>query len=606
MPNPAIVTDIIKAMSKAVPKDFGTFAAEQPGLFSKLEKVATEANFGKMEAEQMRKMITNKQVSPNEVAGTLGELEGTVTKQQVLDEIAQKGTKLDDVVLHDRKSLKDYEDLPPNLQEQLDNYDQGITDYQTFYEKVSDLGFDVDVDYDGTVKDIYKLGMGDLKPVQFPDWQEPGSIQGSYKEHFVVDKREPFKHNLKGDKEVIRRYTSGLIDEDEAHALGMTGDIGSFDAQGWKDGHDAYNEIDNPIVRLRYNDREIDGKKILFLEEMQGPAGDTKYAAWQKVHGNNTGQMEKFDTKREAEEYVKDMSNDIVSFDIEKKVLGQQGKMPPELQARIYDIGVKRAIALAHEGGYDGIAWTTGDMQAKRYSLNRVVNRIDWDTYDNLGEKRIELNSAGGNSILPLRVDKKGIVITGNSELVGKPLDKIIGKENAEKILNGFEGTIRGIELDVGGEGLKSVYDKTLPEKFKKYGKGEIQKIDLNASEQRKNEMISDRLQDAAIANRHISSEAYTQLVDTSSAIYNGMSPREARIKHIEHPEALKLYEEIIDKVSGIKKDTHYMPIKKDTPKRFPIYSALPPLLATGLGAEHFAMSEKDVKGNKVARMRMY
>jgi hypothetical protein len=76
----------------------------------------------------------------------------------------------------------------------------------------------------------------------------------------------------------------------------------------WKDGHASYSGIDNPVVRIRFNDRtDVDGNKVLFLEELQPP--------------NNP----------------------------------EFGKMPKTLQDRWLAIGLKRMIRYAADNGYDKI-----------------------------------------------------------------------------------------------------------------------------------------------------------------------------------------------------------------------------------------------------------
>ena len=74
----------------------------------------------------------------------------------------------------------------------------------------------------------------------------------------------------------------------------------------WRDGHGSYRDVENPIVRIRYNTRTApDGKKVMFIEEMQGPSD------------------------------------------------AEQEKMPKFIRERIYDIGLKRAMKIAADGGFD-------------------------------------------------------------------------------------------------------------------------------------------------------------------------------------------------------------------------------------------------------------
>ena len=56
----------------------------------------------------------------------------------------------------------------------------------------------------------------------------------------------------------------------------------------------------------------------------------------------------------------------------------------------------------------------------------------------------------------------------------GKPLADVVGKEVADKIMGSSRQVLRGIDLKVGGEGMKGFYDQILPaaanKLVKKYG----------------------------------------------------------------------------------------------------------------------------------------
>lgn len=104
---------------------------------------------------------------------------------------------------------------------------------------------------------------------------------------------------------------------------------------GWTDGHPGYDEVRNPIVRVRGNIRtDADGKTVLFIEELQPP---TKH---------------------------------------------QQGKMPEwaKIPKHYMAIGLRRMIRHAIENNVDRIAWTTGAQQVERYTgaLRKRVDAIEW------------------------------------------------------------------------------------------------------------------------------------------------------------------------------------------------------------------------------------
>ena len=70
--------------------------------------------------------------------------------------------------------------------------------------------------------------------------------------------------------------------------------------------------------------------------------------------------------------------------------------------------------------------------------------------------------------------EKNGQRVTGGDNAPNE-LDGVVGKEVAQKIRQGAEsgkpGTLSGIDLQVGGEGMKKYYDEIYPKFLDKYGK---------------------------------------------------------------------------------------------------------------------------------------
>lgn len=382
--------------------------SSKPGFFSKLEEAVPLLDFGKkagakLDIGQIKGFFRGKQVSETEIKNILGSVEGKVSKDELMREIAINKTEFEDVVF-DRK-------LPEG--------------------------------------DISTAEMAQYNFPKFSTYQEPGAVEGSYKELFVTDPKatktpvdESFENLVAGKSKIpVDFYKDSFM---------------------WSDGHISYSDIQNPIVRIRYNDRITpEGKKILFIEEMQGPTGDTKYEV---TSGAGKGISETFTTKAAAEKYYNTYKTRDWLSPVKKVIEGEQGEMPPHLQSRIYDIGVKKALILAKEGGYEGVAWTTGEMQAKRYDLSKQIdsifaNRLPDGRYD------IQIRPKGGPVFKSI-----------GSSVDPDQVEQYVGKEAASKILGNSkkETILEGLDLQVGGEGLKKVYNKTLPEKFKQYGKGAV------------------------------------------------------------------------------------------------------------------------------------
>ena len=278
---------------------------------------------------------------------------GSLTKEQVLDFVRQNRVQIKDIIKGDDLSgseQKRLEKLGKIGYENLDNSEQ--EEFDALNERA--------LDHEGSNKET-----------KFSQWQLPGGK--NYKEIFMT------LPNVKG--------------------------------YSWNDGHSQYNDIVNPLVRLRMNERFYsNGKRMLFIEELQGPSkeNEAKMPSWSNVK-NRT------------------------------------------LQA------VKWAIRYAAENGFGRIAWTTGENQADRYDLSKHADSVHYDPYNK------QLSVRNGNQQILKEQDVEPEKIADH-----------IGKEVAKKLLgsklNGAGNyELKGIDLKVGGEGIRTFYDKMLPQMVNRY-----------------------------------------------------------------------------------------------------------------------------------------
>jgi hypothetical protein len=233
----------------------------------------------------------------------------------------------------------------------------------------------------------------------------------------------------------------------------------------WNDGHGDYDSIDSPVVRIRHSTREsTDGKKLFFVDEMQGP--------------------------RDRE----------------------QKNMPEWVRSRIYDTGIKRAIQLAVKNGADRLAWTTGEQQISFYpNIRQVADKLEWEPNGEGSGKLLAYKDGkvvatkyipedelpahiGGEVTKKLLASaqappppKPPRVITviggyrvqdGDGEDVGGQFDD---EAEAQEYLESHKDlltkvslkdrprhVIEGDGLEVGGQGLKRLYDHDLPRRLQK------------------------------------------------------------------------------------------------------------------------------------------
>jgi hypothetical protein len=249
----------------------------------------------------------------------------------------------------------------------------------------------------------------------------------------------------------------------------------------------------NVLAHMRLNDRvDADGKKVLFVEEVQSDwhqAGRKKgYEPENKVKLDaelKSIQKERFKLQEEkmtleelADPYVaqgKDapaeivdkwsyVSNRINELQSAEDRLGrsaQKGVPDAPFKTSWHELALKRAIQLASEGGYDRIAFTTGKTQAERYDLSKQIS---------------ELRLSKDGELKARTSQNPGIFTSIASKVTVDNLADYVGKDVAAKLLDATPNDIgarnlKGVDLQVGGEGMAGFYDKILPKYLDKYGK---------------------------------------------------------------------------------------------------------------------------------------
>ena len=150
---------------------------------------------------------------------------------------------------------------------------------------------------------------------------------------------------------------------------------------------------------------------------------------------------------------------------------------------------VKRTLALAVQEGYAGVVFATGQQNADLYDLSKSVDAIHVQINDD-GTRSVAVDAQGNPKFINMDVGDDGKVSFADSqpELIGKDLADVIGKEAADKAMAAeADRTLSGLDLKVGGEGMRAYYDDIVPQVvrdvLKKLGAGDtaLTKIELNA-----------------------------------------------------------------------------------------------------------------------------
>lgn len=256
----------------------------------------------------------------------------------------------------------------------------------------------------------------------------------------------------------------------------------------------------NIVAHVRMDDRvDADGKKVLFLEEIQSDwaqQGRSRgFASGQKITKEDAEKLgysvyltqsnlgtDKYFQRDPADSQRNQPISTNTGFDTEADAWsdligrierGEADKIPSapfvtDTKAWV-GLAMNHAIAEAVDKGYDAIAWTTGAQQADRYNLAQHVQSIKW--YDPTGKVTNpvgvrEINIALPNARLDIdmSVGQDGRVLASTqSDLTGNLLSDVIGKEMAQKIMGAESGELAGEGLKIGGSGMKSFYDQIVP-----------------------------------------------------------------------------------------------------------------------------------------------
>ena len=184
------------------------------------------------------------------------------------------------------------------------------------------------------------------------------------------------------------------------------------------------------------------------------------------------------------------------------------------------DLALKRALHEAAKGGYDKIAFTPGDVHVDRYDLSNYVNSIHAFAQEN-GKIHLNLHDDENPDDYPIErmrdIDPKELHKYVGKEVADRILsriefpvrkeywrvshrsddgvhvfgDKIENVDDAEKLFNslpdhirptadmdvysqrvgGKNAVLRDLDLKIGGEGMKSYYDKIVPKQLTELAK---------------------------------------------------------------------------------------------------------------------------------------
>lgn len=308
-----------------------------------------------------------------------------------------------------------------------------------------------------------RLG-GGAESTKFSQWQTPGGK--NYRELLLT--LPSTKRLLTATESHERSFlgTKGRLNPQEQARYAELNAIELAPRTDFKSGH-----FDEPniLAHVRFNERTaVDGKRVLFIEEIQsdwaqqgrreGFASGENTTALQRELAAARAQVTRLGGTRARpqdpaayDEATRRMD------DLSRRLSSSEGtpRAPFVGNTEAWSaLAFKRMVRWAAEHGFERVAWTTGEMQAARYDLSKQVDAV------------VITKNAGGTFDIDI---VKNETVLADIQPRGVTLDKVeelVGKDLAQKAATQQPGVVKeysGLDLKVGGEGMKGYYDQILP-----------------------------------------------------------------------------------------------------------------------------------------------
>lgn len=325
--------------------------------------------------------------------------------------------------------------------------------------------------------DFFEVFQGELV------WSEQKASEGEYEDYIIENNILDVDTGAEAINETRLRYTTNGLDNNREIALTVPtiepwnapdavhfGDAGGGRAVAW----------------IRFGETtDAEGKRVLVIDEIQSkrhqegrekgyrPSNIEQYLKDNGVEVIETGEFYEFHKNGELD---KRFSKGLLHNDINRaKQMYVGGYVKSDIPSAPFEknwaeLAMKRMLRYAAENGYDKVAWTTGEQQADRYNMSNYFNSIKRFDIESMPGRRFELI---GSTNIGVNVDEEGKIISSSmSELEGKPLADVVGKEMAVKMMQMENNTsLEDADLKIGGSGMKAFYDQMLPSFVRKYAK---------------------------------------------------------------------------------------------------------------------------------------
>ena len=248
--------------------------------------------------------------------------------------------------------------------------------------------------------------------------------------------------------------------------------------------YEGHYDEPNILGHVRLDDRTIDGKKTLFVEEVQSD--------WHQ-HGRDEGYQTSNKNVKDIDKEMDAIVNELRSKpNVSYSPTQADWAKYPELTARHDALSAERAIAsntnavpdapykktwhemlmkqvmdIAAKENYDAIAFTTGKQQNDRYNLAKYIENL---TYNPETNQLFGYKKDGYSPVISEKVEPDKLADYVGADVAKRLLQKELTPVNTT---NGVEyhQQLSGLDLESGGEPMKKFYDRDIPNFINKYAK---------------------------------------------------------------------------------------------------------------------------------------
>jgi hypothetical protein len=289
----------------------------------------------------------------------------------------------------------------------------------------------------------------------------------------IDDKIEQLRRQMPGNRDDadLRRVRNEIQALDNERGVLMAQKEATRTAQ-YKSSH--WDEP-NVLAHIRFDDRVTDGKKTLHIAEVQSDwhqAGRKRGYAQPPLNDSEKAELRTFlqrqDQAQNRQQFLDSLSSDergrLRELETKRDAAGLSVPNAP-FKTTWPELSLKRMIRYAAEHGYERVSWDTGETNAERYDLSKHIDRIEYEPIHD-----------PANTFEVVAYDKNNRQVFHEDEIPATRVEEVLGKEIADKIQSGHGDqkgepgsgyrnwkTLSGLDLKVGGEGMRGFYDKILP-----------------------------------------------------------------------------------------------------------------------------------------------